>query len=94
MKIVKTDRRCSLNNDTLDDLLTLNTNKVPIQDFNPGAAIDLWWKAKTRRPCQQQSKKYASQDAARPNQSDVESREEVCDSILLDDWDELLNNCD
>ena len=98
MKIVKTDRRCSLNNDTPDDLLArfgqLNTNKVPIQDFNPGAAIDLWWKAKTRRPCQQQSKKNAGQDEARPSQSDVESREEVCDTILLDDWDELLNNCD
>ena len=91
MKIVKTDRRCSLNNNTLDDLL-LNTNKVPVQDFNPETAVNLWWKAKTR-PSQQPTKQYASQDST-SSQNDMESEEELCGALLLDDWDELLSNSD
>ena len=106
LKIIKTDRRCSLNNDTLDDLLILNTDKEVLQDFNPRSAIDLWWKAKSRKPLQQPRQQYArhqrSEDAANSDepavteaesQSDDDHKDsEVGDSIILDDWDEWLND--
>jgi hypothetical protein len=47
MKVIKSDRRSSLNNDTLDDLLVLASDKVPLTQFNPEKSIDLWWGAKT-----------------------------------------------
>ena len=98
LKLIKADRRCSLSNDTLDDLLILNTDRVPLQDFNPGAAIDLWWKSKTRRLNQPPRKQYAKhQDAAKNSreiETDHESEDEAGESVLLNDWDEWLNTSD
>ena len=98
LKLIKADRRCSLSNDTLDDLLILNTDRVPLQDFNPGAAIDLWWKSKIRRLNQPPRKQYAKhQDAAKNSreiETDHESEDEAGESVLLNDWDEWLNTSD
>ena len=98
LKLIKADRRCSLSNDTLDDLLILNADRVPLQDFNPGAEIDLWWKSKTRRLNQLPRKQYAKhQDAAKNNreiETDHESEDEAGESVLLNDWDEWLNTSD
>ena len=73
------------------------TDRVPLQDFNPGAAIDLWWKSKTRRLNQPPRKQYAKhQDAAqnsREIETDHESEDEAGESVLLD-WDEWLNTSD
>ena len=44
--------RSLLSNESLDDLLLLNTDKVPLSSFNPERAIELWWNDKTRRPNQ------------------------------------------
>ena len=38
LKLIKADRRCSLSNNTLDDLLILNTDRESLQDFNPGGS--------------------------------------------------------
>ena len=47
LKLIKVDRRSSLGNDTLKDLLTLNTDGTSMENFNPDPCIDLWWQAKT-----------------------------------------------
>ena len=57
-KVIKVDKRSLLGNDTLDDLLVLNTDRIPLKDFNPDRSITMWWKAKTRRPNQHQRKEY------------------------------------
>ena len=56
--IIKTDRRSLLSADSFDDLLLLNSNKIPLTSFVADQAIDLWWTDKTRRPNQKPRKKY------------------------------------
>ena len=48
--IIKTDRRSLLSAESFDDLLLLNSNKIPLTSFVADQAIDLWWTDKTRRP--------------------------------------------
>ena len=47
LKLIKVNRRSSLGNDTLKDLLMLNTDGTSLENFNPDPCIDLWWQAKT-----------------------------------------------
>jgi len=54
-----TDKRSSLGNETLDDLLMLNTEAVSLSQFNPDKSIDMWWKATKRCLNQLQRKNYA-----------------------------------
>ena len=56
LKLIKINRRSSLGNNTLKDLLMLNTNGISMQNFNPDPCIELWWQAKTRRPDQKKRK--------------------------------------
>ena len=88
------DKRASLSNSTLDDLLVLNADKLPLQDFNPDPSIDLWWNAKTRRLNQKPRKEYKkrSSQSKEKNKSDGEDTEETDTStVLLNDWDEWMN---
>ena len=55
---IKVDRCSSLKNQSLDDLLLLNSEKIPLANFDPNPRIDLWWSAKTRRPSQNARKQY------------------------------------
>ena len=48
-----TNKRSLLSNDTLDDLLLMAIDGVPIAEFNPDPAIDCWWKDKQRNPYKQ-----------------------------------------
>ena len=41
--VIKVENRSLLSNEMLDDLLLLNTNKMPLQNFNADKAIELWW---------------------------------------------------
>ena len=58
MKVIKTKRRSLLSNEALDDLLTITSEPIPLKEFSPDDAIDLWWKEKVRRPNQKPRKKY------------------------------------
>ena len=55
---IKTKNRTLLNNQSLDDLLVLNSDAVPLSDFCGDAGIDLWWAAATRRPNQKPRRPY------------------------------------
>ena len=59
VNVVKVDKQATLSNESLDDLLVLNSDKISIRNFNPDHSIDRWWEAKTRRPHQKSRKKYA-----------------------------------
>ena len=82
LKVIKVDKRSLLGNDTLDDLLVLNTDLIPLKNFNPDPSITMWWKAKTRRPNQRQRKEYKKQ-------SNTGDQEDTSAGNLLDDWDEF-----
>ena len=66
---VKVDKRSRLTNQSLDDLLLLLSNKIPLQNFNPNPSNDLWWSAKRRRLSQKERKQYKSRGADRPSVS-------------------------
>ena len=38
-KVLKSEKRSLLGNDTLDDLLVLNTDRIPLKDFNRDQCI-------------------------------------------------------
>ena len=48
--LIKSNKRTPLTDCTLSDLLTVNADKLPLQDFSPDAAINLWWDAMSRKP--------------------------------------------
>ena len=56
--VIKTDKRSLLSEESFDDLLLLNSSKIPLTSFVADQAIDLWWSDKTRRPNQNPRKKY------------------------------------
>ena len=91
LKLIKVDRRSSLGNDTLKDLLTLNTDGRSMENFSPDPCIDLWWQAKTRRPDQKKRKVYKKR-AEETIESETDSSSDDDDTFLLDDWDNWLDD--
>ena len=95
---IKCGKRSSLGNATLNDLLVLNVDKLPLQEFSPEAAIDLWWDSKTRKPSHGPRKQYkkripCAQASEAPNSdSTEEEEEEEEDKLLLDDWDTWMQD--
>uniref|UniRef100_A0A1X7UFM9 HAT C-terminal dimerisation domain-containing protein n=1 Tax=Amphimedon queenslandica TaxID=400682 RepID=A0A1X7UFM9_AMPQE len=90
LKLIKVDRRSSLGNSVLDDLLALNTDPISLKNFNPDHSIQLWWNDKVRRPNQRPRKKYAER-ANKTHQEDS-SEESETDSELLQEWDDWLDD--
>jgi hypothetical protein len=45
----KSERRSSLNEDHLDDLLRISVDGPPLTKWDAGGAINLWWRDKQRR---------------------------------------------
>ena len=99
LNVVKTNKRTSLTNKSLDDLLLLTSDSVPLKNFCPDDAIDLWWKDKVRRPHQRSRKWYKKRtpsndlpvDDSTGSSSQCESEEDSDDGTdLLGDWDDWM----
>ena len=101
LKTIKSEKRSSLGNELLDDLLVLNTDVVPLKEFNPDHSIDLWWSASTRRPYQQPRKAYvkhfstssnpSSSDTTGNDDTDIDSQTDTDnDGETLEDWDQWI----
>ena len=94
VNLIKVNKRSSLSNESLDDLLVLNSERVPIQDFNPDPGINPWWESKTRRPAQKPRKRYEKRHSLHSSTKSKEP-ESVHDSDpadhsqvdLLEEWD-------
>ena len=86
VKLIKVNRRSSLGNETLKDLLMLNTDGTSMENFNPDPCIDLWWQA---RPDQKKRKKYNKREGC---ESETENSSSDDDTFLLDDWDNWLDD--
>ena len=90
---IKVDKRSLLTNESLDNLLLLNSDKIPLASFDPNPSIDHWWSAKNRRPSQKPRKQYkkrSSGSSATPATDTEETEDSETD--VLSDWDDLL--CD
>jgi len=44
LKVIKTERRVSLNSSALEDLLEVKLEGPPLNEFSADAAVELWWK--------------------------------------------------
>ena len=89
LKVIKVDKRSLLGNDTLDDLLVLNTDCISLKEFNPDRSIRMWWNAKTRRPNQQPRKQYKKKSTNGDQDDDISTDSQDTGDNLLDDWDEF-----
>ena len=58
LKVLKSEKRSLLRNDTLDDLLVLNTDHIPLTDLNPDRCTKMWRSDKSRGLNQHQRKEY------------------------------------
>ena len=92
LKVIKVDKRSSLGNEMLDDLLVLNTDRVPLKDFNPDRSISLWWSDKVRRPNQRPRKQYAARSGQ--TQDDDSEEDSETETEMLREWDEWLESLD
>ena len=92
---IKVDKRSRLNNESLDDLLLLNSTRIPIASFDPDPSIDLWWSAKARRP-QKERKEYRPRSSDLPGPStshDIQQEDSESEAEdMLECWDELIDN--
>ena len=43
LKVIKSERRTSLNTCTLNDLMVINIEGPPFENFSADQAVDLWW---------------------------------------------------
>ena len=95
---IKMEKRTRLTNESLDDLMLLRSEKVPLASFNAGQSIDLWWAAKGRRPYQRKRKKYKTrgridgQSTSEAAQDESESSEESEPEGILECWDYYMMN--
>ena len=95
---IKTNKRSLLNNNSLDDLITLNSDKIPLANFSPNSGIDLWWGAATRRPTTTRARRPYTQ---RKRATETESSSAIVNSDTQDESDtesdapiDLLTQCD
>ena len=58
LKVIKTDRRTSLQITTLDDLMEINVEGPSPESFSAEQAVNLWWSDHSRRPNQTPRNKY------------------------------------
>ena len=98
LNVIKVEKRSSLNNSTVNDLLMINSDCVPLKSFCADFSIDLWWRGKTRRINQQPRKQYnkrrtlSSADepcSSSSSQTLPTEEEEMID--VLEDWDDWLD---
>ena len=89
LKILKPARRTNLHTDTLNDLLEIYVEGVPLSSFSADRAVELWWSDcnTSRRPNQQSRKPYHSH-----NTESIDEEQQEGEHPTLDDWDELF--CD
>ena len=86
MKNIKLDKRSSMSNQLLDDLLAINVDKVDVHDFKADQSIDQWLRDKTRRPNQQPRKSYKKHKGTPETGTSSDSSMNETETNILDDW--------
>ena len=99
LKIIKTEKRSLLNNEQLDELLRLNTDVIPLANFDANPSINLWWKEKRRRVNQHPRKPYKkrkkTRDISKPGSSTAVHNDTInLDTDTSGSDDEQMSECD
>lgn len=86
LKLIKSDRRSSLGEDRLDQLLRIALDAPPLSKWDASGAVQLWWNDKTQRPPMKSTQNRAGFSTSKEAES-----EETETTFRLDDWEELLS---
>ena len=91
MKLIKTDRRTRLKQDTLSDLLEIHVEGPTLHNFTPKHAVEAWWSSckTSRRPNQSARKQYSSRSTG----ASTSTAGETPSSDLIQ-WDSWFNDSD
>lgn len=90
MKNIKSMRRTSLGEDTLDDLLRI-AQGPDVSEWNPKSALKLWWDDKTRRPVRAATMSTSTMPTTSAEDS-TSDHEKERSPIDFQDWDEWMNS--
>ena len=81
-----------MSNETFHDLLIINVDKVNVEHFQADHSIELWWKAKTRRPNQQPRKTYRKKQSGDHEDTTSSDTDSESGDNHLEDWDSWMDN--
>ena len=100
LKLIKSDRRSSLGENRLDQLLRITVDAPPLSKWDASGAVQLWWEDKTRRPQTKGTQKVTqnrtksgpstSSDASTSTVDD-DTDTQLSDCLALDDWEAWLS---
>lgn len=90
LKLIKTNRRTSITENTLDDLVRINVEGPSLSDWDPTDAMQLWWRDKARRVNQRDSASTSSSSDLRT--SPTPEREPRQDIFDWEEWEQLIGN--
>ena len=85
--MINTERRTSLGEGQLDNLLRIAVDSPPLSDWDPSGAVQLWWEAKQCRTVQ---------DTRAPPRRHQKETDSTTESYQLDlsDWDKFIAGSD
>ena len=86
LKVIKTKRRSSLSNSTLDDLLEINVEGPPLSSFDASSAVWLWWTDSRRRVNQQARKEYRPRHSREPSEESATDSSTLPSALSWDEW--------
>ena len=87
LKLIKVNRRTSLGEDTLDQLIRINGEGPPLSKWDASGALELWFKEKTRRV---NRKETHTKRASAPTTSTDTEADTVTDSFSLEDCEDSI----
>lgn len=87
LKLVKSERRTSLSEDHLDDLVRISVDGPPLCKWDATKAVKLWWDEKQRRQVNDQRKPPTRKD--QPG-SDSEDESDDSSETLTELWDTFI----
>ena len=85
LKLIKSDRRSSLSEDHLDDLVRIAVDAPPLSQWDASGAIQLWWKDKQRR--------QVGDTRAPPKRTPISESEATASEpyeFSLEDWESFI----
>ena len=90
LKVIKTDRRTNLQNNTLHALLEICVEGPPLSTFS---ADSVWWKScsTTRRVNQSTRKEYRQRERLNDEVDSSSSSSDDEGTSFLDDWDDWFS---
>ena len=87
LKLIKSNRRASLSEDHLDDLVRISVDAPPLSQWDATGALQLWWKDKTRREVS--DTRAPPKPITSQSESGTDSENQM-ESFSLEDWETFL----